>query len=356
MRSPQNRKRAPAWTKRETLDLIAEWGEESVQAKLRSKRRNANIYAKITKGMVERGYNRDTQPCRMKVKELRQAYQKTKEANGCSGSEPHTCRFFDQLHGILGGDLTTTPPLSTDTCKGGVSRNREEDFVDEEEEENAQQAGGESILPGSQYLFITLEPLPSQGGIPDPEGGGGSSGANVSMLPLSSPSLRLSQIRRQKKRTRDGMFSKLMQSCRTDRAQLNAWRHSVAEARKGLSEHEEQRQMVKLMREQTDMMKRPLELQESQRAQTPLHPLYNGLPSSKFHILLTQMSKNAQGGDSRHPATPLQGWLKQQKAVVQTVLICSVAAISNVALSFPPPPPHPTRAPLSVISLFFFLN
>ncbi|EMP33641.1 hypothetical protein UY3_09172 [Chelonia mydas] len=115
----------------------------------------------------------------MKVKELRQAYQKTKEANGRSGSEPHTCHFYDQLHGILGGDPTTIPPLSMDTCKGGVSRNREEDFVDEEEEEeeleNAQQASGESVLPSSQDLFITLEPIPSQGEIPDPEAGEGSS-------------------------------------------------------------------------------------------------------------------------------------------------------------------------------------
>ncbi|EMP41191.1 Putative protein C11orf61 [Chelonia mydas] len=180
MHSPQNRKQALAWTKRETLDLIAVWGEESVQAELRSKRRNANIYAKITQGKVERGYNRDTQQCHVKVKELRQAYQKTKEANGHSGSEAHTCRFYDQLHGILGGDPTTTPPLSVDTCKGGVSRNREEDFVDEEEEEeeeNAQQASSESVLPGSQDLFITLEPIPSRGRIPNPEAREGSSGA-----------------------------------------------------------------------------------------------------------------------------------------------------------------------------------
>ncbi|CAM2099367.1 unnamed protein product [Caretta caretta] len=43
--------------------------------------------------------------------------------------------------------------------------------------------------PYSQDLFITLEPIPSQGGIPDPEAGEGTSGANVSMLPLSSQSL-----------------------------------------------------------------------------------------------------------------------------------------------------------------------
>ncbi|EMP24935.1 Ferritin heavy chain [Chelonia mydas] len=135
---------------KETLDLIAVSAGASVQAELRSKRRNANIFAKISQGMLERGYNRDTQQCCVKVKELRQAYQKTKEANGRSRLEPQTCRFCDQLHAILGGDPTTTPPLFMDTCKGGVSRNREEDFVDEEEEENAQQASGESILPGEK--------------------------------------------------------------------------------------------------------------------------------------------------------------------------------------------------------------
>ncbi|EMP28912.1 Testican-3 [Chelonia mydas] len=113
----------------------------------------------------------------MKVKELRQAYQQTKEANGLSGSETHTRRFYDQLYAILGGNPTTTPPLSVDTCKGGISRNREEDFVDEEE--NAQQAGGESVLPGSQDLFITLDPIPSEGGIHNPEAGEDAEGGSL---------------------------------------------------------------------------------------------------------------------------------------------------------------------------------
>ncbi|EMP40933.1 Zinc finger and SCAN domain-containing protein 29 [Chelonia mydas] len=169
----QNRKRAPAWSEKETLDLIAVWGEESVQAELRSSRRNADICAKIAQDMVDRGYIRDTQQCRVKIKELRQAYQKTKEANGRSRSEPRTCRFYDQLHGILRGEPTTTPPLSMDICKVAASHSMEKHFVDEEEEEeeNAQQTSGESILPGSQDLFITLEPIPSQGILfLDPEG------------------------------------------------------------------------------------------------------------------------------------------------------------------------------------------
>ncbi|XP_053891194.1 uncharacterized protein LOC128840792 [Malaclemys terrapin pileata] len=158
----QNLKRAPVSSERETLYLIAVWGEESVQAELRCSRRNADIYAKITQGVMDRGYTRDTQQCCVKIKELRQAYQKTKEANDHSGLEPQTCRFYDQLHAILGEEPTATPPLSVDTCKGGASRSTDEDFV-EEEEENAQQASGESVFPVSQDLFITLEPIPSQG-------------------------------------------------------------------------------------------------------------------------------------------------------------------------------------------------
>ncbi|XP_074805112.1 myb/SANT-like DNA-binding domain-containing protein 7 [Natator depressus] len=95
------------WSIQETLDLIAVWGEESVQAELRTSRRNADIYAKIAQGMGEKGYTRDTQQCHVKIKELRQAYQKTREVNSRSGAEPQTCHFYEQLHAILAGDPNT---------------------------------------------------------------------------------------------------------------------------------------------------------------------------------------------------------------------------------------------------------
>ncbi|XP_074823768.1 uncharacterized protein LOC141996018 [Natator depressus] len=264
--------------------------------------------------MMDRGYNRDTQQCHMKVKELRQAYQKTKDANGCSRSEPHTCCFYDELNAILGIPPTITAPLSVDTCKGGVSRNREEDFVDEEEEEeevedSAQQASKESLIPGSQELFITLEPIPSQtsqGGLLDHEAGEGTSAANVSMLPLSSPSQRLAQSRRRKKCTRDEMFSELMQSSRTERAPQNAWRQTMAETRKALNErderreeHDERRQdaMLSLMGEQTDMLRHLVELQERQQEHTPLlQPLYNRLSSSPSSITSSSRCPRTPGG------------------------------------------------------------
>ncbi|EMP30093.1 hypothetical protein UY3_12794 [Chelonia mydas] len=84
MMESQNRKRAPAWTEREVQDLIAVWGEESVLSELRSSFRNAKTFVKISQGMKNRGHNRDPKQCRMKLKELRQAYQKTRGANGRS--------------------------------------------------------------------------------------------------------------------------------------------------------------------------------------------------------------------------------------------------------------------------------
>nr|XP_048674273.1 zinc finger and SCAN domain-containing protein 29-like [Caretta caretta] len=204
----QNRKRAPPWTEQEILDLIAVWGDESVLSELRFKRRNSKIFEKISKGMKDRGYHRDPQQCRMKLKELRQAYQNTTEANARSGSEPQTYRFKNELHAILGGAPTPTPHLYVDSCKG-VSRNRDQGFGDEEDEEegeledSAHQASRETVLPDSQELFITLEPIPSQPGLPDLDGREGTSAANVSTLLRASPSQRLAQIRRRKKHTHD---------------------------------------------------------------------------------------------------------------------------------------------------------
>ncbi|KAM7176920.1 uncharacterized protein RBU57_002394 [Macrochelys suwanniensis] len=199
----QNRKRAPAWTDREVLDLIAVWGDESVLSELQSKRHNANIYKKISKAMMVRGYSGDATQCRVKIKELRQAYQKTKESNGRSGSQSKTCRFYAALHAILGEAATTTPPLSVDSDDGVFSSvASSEVFADGEDdgddEDEVVDSASHADFPESQDLFITLTEIPyqpSQGGIPDREAGEGTVAATVSRLPPASPSQRLSQIR-----------------------------------------------------------------------------------------------------------------------------------------------------------------
>nr|XP_048711396.1 uncharacterized protein LOC125639034 [Caretta caretta] len=247
MMESQNRKRAPAWTKREVWDLIAVWGEESVLSELRSSFRNAKTFVKISQGMKDRGHNRDPKQCHVKLKKLRQAYQKTREANGCSGSEPQTCRFYDELHAILGGSVTTTPAVLFDSFNGDGG-NTEAGFGDEEDNDEivdcSQQASGETSFPDSQELFLTLDldavpPEPTQGCLPDPPGREGTSAACVSRITGSSPSQRLVKIRRRKKRTHDEMFSELMLSSHTDIAQTNAWRQTMSECRKAQNDREE---------------------------------------------------------------------------------------------------------------------
>ncbi|XP_043407572.1 graves disease carrier protein isoform X7 [Chelonia mydas] len=175
---------------------------------------------------------------------------------------------------------------------------------------------------------------------------GSMAGANVSTLPLSSLSLRFSQIRRRKKPTCDDMFAELMQSSCTDREQLSAWRHSVAEARKELSEREERRKdaMLRLMGEQTDMMKRLLELQESQQEHrhppTPPHiHCIIACPPSQVPYPPHPDGQEHRGGGSGHPATPLQRMAQATECCHSNNLIVSVTTINNVALSFPPLPP-----------------
>ncbi|XP_065421929.1 SRRM2 protein homolog rsr-2-like [Chrysemys picta bellii] len=325
-----NRKRAPAWTVREVLDLIAVWGEDSVLAELRSKRRNAKTFEKISKGMMERGHNRDSEQCRVKVKELRQAYQKTKEANGRSGSEPRTCRYYAELHAILGGAATTTPPLFVDSGSGIVSTPEDSaDGVEEEEEEEEDELAEStqhSILPNSQDL-ITLTEVPSQASQASTQDSdpmeGTSAAANSSSLP--PPSRRLSQIRRRKKKTREDMFSEIMQSSRSDRAHLNEWKETVSKYRKEVSDREERRDQREERRDQREerrddrderwrqedqrmkdatlgLLRRLVEVQERLlENRLPLQPLFHP-PPSPCSVSSSPRRVRTRGGRLRTPS------------------------------------------------------
>ncbi|KAM9138959.1 uncharacterized protein ACDP82_008577 [Pangshura tecta] len=157
--------------------------------------------------MMDKGHSRDSVQCRVKVKELRQAYQKTKEANGRSGAGPKTCRFYAELHAILGGCATSTPPLSVDSDMGVVIAMAEdyadrEEYDEEADEDDLAESTQHSVSPNSQELFLTQTELasqPSQATIPDNEAMEGTSDANFSSLP--TPSQRLAKIRRRKKKT-----------------------------------------------------------------------------------------------------------------------------------------------------------
>ncbi|XP_053891452.1 uncharacterized protein LOC128840916 [Malaclemys terrapin pileata] len=280
--------------------------------------------------MMERGHNRDSDQCRVKVKELRQAYQKTKEVNGRSGSEPRTCRFYAELHAILGGAATTTPPGSpVDSGSGIVSSATPEDSADGEEEKEEEDELAEStqhsVLPNSQDLFLSLTEVPSQPSqvsIQDHDPmEGTSAAANLSSLP--PPSRRLSQIRRRRKRTRDDMFTEIMECTRNQRAHLNEWKDTVTKFRKDASEREVLRDArderwqaatLGLLREQTDMLRRLVELQERQQDdRVPLQPLYNLPPPSPCFISSSPRRVRTRGGRLRAPShsTPVDSPTKR---------------------------------------------
>ncbi|EMP29531.1 Zinc finger and SCAN domain-containing protein 29 [Chelonia mydas] len=110
-------RRSPVWSNGKVLDLISVYGEEAVQPQLRSSYRNYDTLGEISRDMMERGHNWDALQCRIKVKELRNAYRKAHEANNYSGGAPATCRFYKELDAIFGGDLTSIPRTTMDTSE-----------------------------------------------------------------------------------------------------------------------------------------------------------------------------------------------------------------------------------------------
>ncbi|XP_065421305.1 uncharacterized protein LOC135975180 [Chrysemys picta bellii] len=266
----------------------------------------------------DRGYSRDATQCRVKIKELRQGYQKTEVSNGCSGSQPQTCRFYEALHSILGAAATTTPPLSVDSDDEVLSTAASSEiFADGgDEEDEAVDSAFNADFPNSQVLFITLTEIPyqpSQGGNPDRESGEGSVAASVSRATPASPSQRLAQIRRRKKRTRDEMFSELMgyMGCsRAEAAQQTQWRENMSQYQRSHSEREDRWQkedqqatqtLLGLMREQTDMLRRLVDVLQDRRQEdrAPLHSISNCPPPPQSPIPPSPKVSRRRGGRGR---------------------------------------------------------
>ncbi|EMP38355.1 hypothetical protein UY3_04428 [Chelonia mydas] len=112
---PPCARRAPVWSNGEVLGLISVRGEEAVQSQMHSSHRNYDTFGQISRYMMDRGQDRDGMQCRVKVKELQNAYCKACEANGHSGAAPLTCRCYKELDTILGGNPTFTPTTTMDT-------------------------------------------------------------------------------------------------------------------------------------------------------------------------------------------------------------------------------------------------
>ncbi|XP_050816316.1 golgin subfamily A member 6-like protein 4 [Gopherus flavomarginatus] len=166
--------------------------------------------------------------------------------------------------------------------------------------------------------------------------------AHFSSLP--TPSRRLAQIRRRKNRTRDEMFSEIMEVTRNERAHLKEWKDVVAKYRKDASEHEDRRDehedrrdaqderwrqedqrcrqedqrwrdaTLELLRDQTDILRRLVDLQEEQRGhRVPLQPMFNHPQYSPCSISSSPRRVRTRGGRLCAPthSTPMDSPTKR---------------------------------------------
>ncbi|EMP39695.1 Zinc finger and SCAN domain-containing protein 29 [Chelonia mydas] len=120
------------------LDLISIWGEEALQSQLRSSHRNYDTYGPISQYMTERGHDQDTLQCRVKAKELRNAYHKAQDTNCHVGAAPTSCQSYRELDVILGGDPTSTAKATVETSVAHVpvesGQSQKEEILDEDVE------------------------------------------------------------------------------------------------------------------------------------------------------------------------------------------------------------------------------
>ncbi|KAM7181758.1 uncharacterized protein RBU57_000398 [Macrochelys suwanniensis] len=192
--------------------------------------------------MTERGHNWDAVQCRVKVKELWNAYCKAHEANGRSSAAPVTCKFYKELDAILGRDPTSTPSTTMDTSKPSTAGEEEE----EESPSEGAEAGGptpESLEACSQELFSSQEegsqsqrPMLGEGQTPE-EVPGTTLRYQQSILSLAK---RLQRLRKRKRKSKEEMLQQVMEQSVEENRKAKKWRESERRIRQENATHQRQ--------------------------------------------------------------------------------------------------------------------
>ena len=108
--------RGALWCDEEVRALIHVWGEDKIQQELDGASRNKPIFVAIAKKMNEKGYNRDWQQCKAKIKNLKGEYRAVKDHNNGTGRGRKTCKFFSELDEILGCRPASVPSVLLESC------------------------------------------------------------------------------------------------------------------------------------------------------------------------------------------------------------------------------------------------
>ncbi|XP_077681469.1 uncharacterized protein LOC144269557 [Eretmochelys imbricata] len=227
------------------------------------------------KGHDGKGYDQNAQQCRVKVKELQNAYRKAHEANSLSGA---TCHFYKELDAVFGGDPTSTPRITIDTSQPSSTRQGEE----EESISNGAEEEGDttaSLDACSQELFSSQEEgsqsqqlVLGKGQTPEevPD-------ATLRSQPsVLSPAKRLQRIRKRPRRTKEDMLHEVMQQSLNENQKAQGWRESERRVRQQNADrrHQSMERLLSIMERQADSMHALIAMQaEHYRAHLSLQPL-----------------------------------------------------------------------------------
>ncbi|XP_044865381.1 stonin-1 isoform X4 [Mauremys mutica] len=183
----------------------------------------------ISRCMIERGHDQDTLQCRVKVKELRNAYHKAWDANCCSSAAPTSCRFYKELDVILGGDPTSTVKAPGDTSLAHVpvesGPSQEVEILDKSGEGDPEAEDDLKARDVCSQLFPTMEgPSQSQ----QSELGKAQTGEEAPEMTLGSqPPLsaaeRLRRIRKHRRRTKEDFLHEVMMHSAAEKQELKEW-------------------------------------------------------------------------------------------------------------------------------------
>ena len=83
--------------------------------------RNNHIYKKMSKDMKEKGFSRDAEQCKAKVRNLKTEYRQAKDNNNKTGRGRKTFKHYDELDAVLGHRPASRPPVVLDATAGGLS-------------------------------------------------------------------------------------------------------------------------------------------------------------------------------------------------------------------------------------------
>ncbi|XP_075777615.1 uncharacterized protein LOC142827225 [Pelodiscus sinensis] len=133
------KRRAPAWSSAEIVDLIEVWREASNVHNLRTSHRNAAVYGRMADSLAARGHQQTREQVRYKIKNLWQA-----SSRACQpGADPEACPQFQALDCILGAHAIPGPRVVIDPgAEGPIPDTEEEEQEDAESQEPAQDPRG----------------------------------------------------------------------------------------------------------------------------------------------------------------------------------------------------------------------